>query len=116
MAEEEKMKALVVILGILSTVIILCLLALSFILESDFTANELNSIGNWIILVGQFMLTTAAQQQLINGRYQKNNGSKIKSDANDHNNKNKEFAQKSTVDKLIEQLKKLEERLENLEK
>lgn len=87
-----------------------------FILESDFTANELNSIGNWIILVGQFMLTTAAQQQLINGRYQKNNGSKIKSDANNHNNKNKEFAQKSTVDKLIEQLKKLEERLENLEK
>lgn len=30
------MKALVVILGILSTVIILCLLALSFILESDY--------------------------------------------------------------------------------
>ena len=36
MAEEEKMKALVVILGILSAVIILCLLALSFILESDY--------------------------------------------------------------------------------
>ena len=30
------MKALVVILGILSAVIILCLLALSFILESDY--------------------------------------------------------------------------------
>lgn len=36
MAEEEKMKALVVILGILSAVIILCLLAFSFILESDY--------------------------------------------------------------------------------
>lgn len=36
MAEEEKMKALVVILGILSAVIILCLLVLSFILESDY--------------------------------------------------------------------------------
>lgn len=36
MAEEEKMKALVVIFGILSAVIILCLLALSFILESDY--------------------------------------------------------------------------------
>lgn len=58
-----------------------------FILESDFDANELNSIGNWIILVGQFMLTTAAQQQLINARYQNNTGSKIKSDAHDHTKK-----------------------------
>ena len=47
------------------------------IVEGDYTANELNSIGNWIILVGQFMLTTAAQQQLINGRYQNNNGIKF---------------------------------------
>ena len=30
-----------------------------FILESDFDANELNSIGNWIILVGQFMLNNS---------------------------------------------------------
>ena len=36
MAEEEEMKTLVVILGILSAVIILCLLAFSFILESDY--------------------------------------------------------------------------------
>ena len=36
MAEEEKMKVLVVILGILSAVIILCLLALSLIYESDY--------------------------------------------------------------------------------
>ena len=36
MAEEEEMKALVVIFGILSAVIILCLLAFSFIYESDY--------------------------------------------------------------------------------
>lgn len=36
MAEEEEMKALVVIIGILSAVIILCLLAVSFIYESDY--------------------------------------------------------------------------------
>ena len=36
MAEEEKMKALIVILGILSAVIILCLLAFSLIYESDY--------------------------------------------------------------------------------
>lgn len=36
MAEEEEMKALVVIFGILSAVIILCLLAFSFMYESDY--------------------------------------------------------------------------------
>ena len=36
MAEEEKMKALIVIIGILSAVIILCLLAFSLIYESDY--------------------------------------------------------------------------------
>ena len=36
MAEEEKMKALVVIIGILSAVIILCLLAFSFVFEGDY--------------------------------------------------------------------------------
>ena len=36
MAEEEKMKALIVIIGILSAVIILCLLAFSFVYESDY--------------------------------------------------------------------------------
>lgn len=36
MAEEEEMKVLVIILGILSAVIILGLLAFSFIFESDY--------------------------------------------------------------------------------
>jgi hypothetical protein len=36
MAEEEKMKALVVILGILSAIIILGLLAFSFVVEGDY--------------------------------------------------------------------------------
>ena len=36
MAEEEKMKALIVILGILSAIIILGLLAFSFVFESNY--------------------------------------------------------------------------------
>ena len=82
-----------------------------FITEDDFTANELNAIGNWIILVGQFMLTTASQQQLINGRYQKNNGSRIKSDANDHVSQNKEKANKEELDLLLRYVKDLEKKL-----
>lgn len=82
-----------------------------FITEDDFTANELNAIGNWIILVGQFMLTTASQQQLINGRYQNNNGSRIKSDANDHVSQNKEKANKEELDLLLRYVKDLEKKL-----
>ncbi len=40
------------------------------IIEDDFTASELNAIGNWLILVGQIVLTTAAERQLINNRIQ----------------------------------------------
>lgn len=87
-----------------------------FILEADFNANELNSIGNWIILVGQFMLTTAAQQQLINARYQNNTGSNIKSDVNNHNNKNPEYSTKEELNKVINWLKKVENELANFTK
>lgn len=38
----------------------------------SYTVNEQNSIGNWLILVGQYMLTHAAQQQLIEGRKAQN--------------------------------------------
>lgn len=84
------------------------------IVEGDYTANELNSIGNWIILVGQFMLTTAAQQQLINGRYQNNNGSRIKSGSNNHSLNNKEYSTKDDLNNLINYLKKLESKLEEI--
>lgn len=38
------------------------------VIEDDFTASELNAIGNWLILVGQIVLTTASEKQLINNR------------------------------------------------
>lgn len=49
------------------------------IIEDDYTSDELNSIGNWLILVGQITLTTSAQQQLINNRSKGNTGYRIKS-------------------------------------
>lgn len=86
------------------------------IVEGDYTANELNSIGNWIILVGQFMLTTAAQQQLINGRYQNNNGSRIRSDAKDHATNNKPYSTQEQLQELANYLKKLEKKIEEIVK
>lgn len=47
--------------------------AVGAVLVDDFDANEQNSIGNWIIMVGQYILTNAAQQQLIESRIHKNN-------------------------------------------
>ena len=72
----------------------------AYVYENDYNANELNSIGNWLILLGQFLLTTAAQQQLINARYSNNTGSNIKSDSDNHYTKNKEKANKEDLDNL----------------
>ncbi len=84
------------------------------IIEDDFNANELNSIGNWLILVGQVLLTTAAQQQLINARYSNNEGSNIKSDANNHYKKNQEKADKSDVDRLARAVELMNQELAKL--
>ncbi len=81
------------------------------IIEDDYDANELNSIGNWLILVGQITLTTAAQQQLINARYQNNNGSKIRSDASDHTVKNRPLANYDDLDYLNKRIDDLEKQL-----
>ena len=87
-----------------------------YIVEDDSNANELNSIGNWIILVGQFMLTTAAQQQLINARAQNNVGSNIRSDTNNHNYKNPEKVNVRDLDNLTRALQIMQEQLEELKK
>lgn len=42
--------------------------AIGYALTLGYTVNEQNSIGNWLILVGQYILTHAAQQQLIESR------------------------------------------------
>ena len=41
---------------------------LGLVLVSDLTAFEQNMLGNWIILVGQTILTNASSQNLIEGR------------------------------------------------
>jgi len=43
------------------------------ILIEDLNFAELNSLGNWFMLVGQFLITNSGQQQLIESRIEKNN-------------------------------------------
>lgn len=48
-------------------------IALGVITTSDFDDFELNAIGNWIILFGQYLLTFASQMQLIEARIDEDN-------------------------------------------
>lgn len=74
------------------------------IIEDDYNASELNAIGNWLILVGQITLTTAAQQQLIDNRYQNNTGSRIRSDQGNHARMNRPLANIDDIDEIYRQL------------
>lgn len=53
-------------------------------LIGDFTVDELNAIGNWIMLVGQYIETVVAQQALIENRLQAAADSKNPPSPNDN--------------------------------
>lgn len=40
-------------------------IVIGFLLKDNFNSNELNSLGNWFMLVGQVLETLAAQLQVI---------------------------------------------------
>ncbi len=85
----------------------------------NYSALEQNSFGNWLILVGQFILTTAAQQQLIEGRLEYNN---ININSEEHksggsyyaNNSKSNQNQRDEVEFLLEAVKNLQQELEKL--
>ena len=86
------------------------------LIENDYTADELNSIGNWLILVGQITLTTSAQQQLINNRYKGNTGSRIKSGANNHNVFNPTLLTEEHIDDLYREIYSLRREIEKIKR
>lgn len=85
----------------------------------DLTALEQASFGNWLMLVGEFMLTTSAQQQLIEGRLESNN---ININSKEHKNGGSFYAngsksnqtQRAEVDFLLDAVQKLQQELNNL--
>lgn len=88
----------------------------------DYNANEQNSIGNWLILVGQYILTHAAQQQLIESRIENANininSKKHKNNTggpftdNEQNRSNQ--TQRDEVDFLLDALDKMQKELNNM--
>lgn len=95
--------------------------AVGYACVGDYNAAEQNSIGNWLILVGQYILTHAAQQQLIESRIEKNNininSKKAKKGGspfidNEQNKSNQN--QREEVDFLMDAIMKMQKELNNL--
>ena len=92
-----------------------------YALVGDLEVNEQNSIGNWFELVGQYMLTHAAQQQLIEGRIEKTNiniNSKKYKETGDPYTDNTQGKsntnQRNEVDFLMDAIKKIQDELRNI--
>ncbi|MCI8574849.1 MAG: hypothetical protein HFI09_00060 [Bacilli bacterium] len=92
------------------------------IIVGDLNVNEQNAIGNWLELVGQYVLTNAAQQQVlesqiennninINSKKSKNGGGPFTTDSNKSNQ-----TQRDEVDFLLQEIQKIERELQNLKK
>lgn len=47
--------------------------AIGIAIIDDLNANEQNSLGNWFMLLGQYLATNASQQQLIESRIENSN-------------------------------------------
>ncbi len=85
---------------------------------SDYSASEQNSIGNWLMLVSQFILTSAAQQQLIESRmdnYNLNiNSSQAKRGGSAYTGNKSNQNQRDEVDLLLDAVLHLQKELENI--
>lgn len=94
-------------------------IAIGITLVGDLSANEQNSLGNWLLLVGQYLATNAAQQQLIESRIENMNiniNSKKSKSGNgpfDHTNKSNQ-TQRGEVDFLMDAINKIYEELGNI--
>ena len=74
------------------------------ITSNDFNNFELSSIGNWIILVGQYLVTVASQNQLLQSRKQ------------NFNYFNNQKSNQNEIDYLLKAIKIIQEELEDIKK
>lgn len=95
-------------------------ITIAIILVGDLNANEQNSLGNWFLLLGQYLATNAAQQQLIETRIENNNininSQKSKNGGSPFttNNNKSNQTHRAEVDFLLDAVDKIYKELENL--
>ncbi len=94
--------------------------AIGIILVGDLNANEQNSLGNWFLLLGQYLATNASQQQLIESRIDNNNininSKKAKNGGSPYtsNSNNSNQTQRQEVDFLMDAINRIYEELDNI--
>ena len=94
-------------------------IAIALVLIDDLNANEQNSLGNWFLLLGQYLATNAAQQQLIESRIENSNininSKKSKSGYGPYDESNKSNQnQRPEVEFLLDAIQKIQKELEEL--
>ena len=86
----------------------------------DFSVNEQSSIGNWLMLVSQYIITHAAQQNLIEGRLDRKNininSKQFKSGGSEYHDNTSNQNLRDEVEYLLEAVKKIYEELEKIKK
>lgn len=96
----------------------LCAIIAGVISVQDFSMDELNSIGNWVILFGQYLLTVASQQQLIESRIENKNininSRQAKNGGSVYTNGKSNQTHRSEIDYLLEMMEKVQRELEQL--
>ena len=86
----------------------------------DFSVNEQSSIGNWLMLVSQYIITHASQQNLIEGRIDRKNininSNQFKNGGSHYHNNRSNQNSRDEVEYLMEAVKKIYEELEKIKK
>lgn len=94
--------------------------AVGYACVGDLNSYEQNSVGNWIIMVGQYILTHAAQQQLVERKIEKHNininSKKAKAGLGPYDNNKSNQTTREEVEYLLITIKKMQEELEKIKK
>lgn len=90
----------------------------SAFVTSDFDDYELNALGNWIILFGQYLLTFASQMTFLENQIDNHNinvnSKQYKNGGSPYSNGKSNQNQRMEVEFLLDAVKKLEKELDNL--
>ncbi len=95
---------------------------IGMIIISDLNVTEQNTIGNWLMLLGQFIITNAGQQAMIESRIERNNininSKKHKSGQGPYTSNSNKSNQttRNEVEFILQEIQKIERELQKLQK
>ena len=81
-----------------------------YLLVDDATPNEQNALGNWLMLVSQYLCTSAAYGQLLQSR------SQTPGSFSENTNKSTNLSDKETMDMLVKMVNALNKEIDEIKK